>query len=53
MKTDGPKNPEFYWQLGYSAFSVSQSSVEAVKDYIENQEKHHRTMTFRTSSANF
>jgi lysophospholipid acyltransferase (LPLAT)-like uncharacterized protein len=23
MKTDGPKNKNFYWQHGYAAFSVS------------------------------
>jgi putative transposase len=40
-------NPTFYWQRGYAAFSVSQSNVEAVKRYIQNQEKHHRKMTFQ------
>jgi Transposase IS200 like len=35
------------WQRGYAVFSVSQSKVEAVKRYIENQEKHHRKMTFQ------
>src|SRR5438128_6047473 len=25
MKADGPKNPDFHWQAGYAAFSVSQS----------------------------
>jgi putative transposase len=29
-KIDGPKNPDFYWQAGYGAFSVSQSNVDAV-----------------------
>jgi len=47
MKIDGPKNPEFHWQAGYGAFSVSQSNLEEVKRYIENQEEHHRTMTFQ------
>jgi REP element-mobilizing transposase RayT len=47
MKTDGPKNAEFYWQSGYAGFSVSQSKVEDVRRYIENQEEHHRTMTFQ------
>jgi putative transposase len=37
----------FYWQNGYGAFSVSPSNVEQVKSYIENQEEHHRTMTFQ------
>jgi putative transposase len=47
MKTDGPRNPRFTWQAGYAAFSVSQSSVEAVEHYIKEQEEHHRKMTFQ------
>jgi putative transposase len=47
MKAEGTRNSEFYWQGGYAAFSVSQSSVEAVRRYIENQEEHHRKMTFQ------
>jgi REP element-mobilizing transposase RayT len=27
MKIEGPMVPDFYWQNGYAAFSVSQSSV--------------------------
>jgi putative transposase len=46
-KTAGPNNSEFYWQAGYGAFSVSQSNVDAVTRYIENQEKHHRKITFQ------
>jgi REP element-mobilizing transposase RayT len=47
MKTNGPRNPQFYWQAGYGAFSVSQSNVESVKRYIEDQEARHRRMTFQ------
>jgi REP element-mobilizing transposase RayT len=47
MKAEGSKNPEFYWQSGYAGFSVSQSKVEEVGRHIENQEAHHRTMTFQ------
>jgi putative transposase len=47
MKTDGPKNPDFHWQAGYGAFSVSQSNVEDVKRSIKNPEEHHRRMTFQ------
>ncbi|OHB87670.1 MAG: transposase [Planctomycetes bacterium RIFCSPHIGHO2_02_FULL_40_12] len=36
----------FAWQRGYGAFSVSESSVENVISYIENQEEHHRKITF-------
>jgi putative transposase len=38
--------PEFAWQTGYAAFSVSQSREPAVRSYILNQEKHHRQASF-------
>jgi len=50
MKTDGPKNAEFQWQAGYAAFSVSRSNVANVTRYIENQEEHHRKMTFQVEN---
>lgn len=38
----------FAYQAGiYREFSVSQSNVASVKHYIENQEEHHRKMTFQ------
>lgn len=37
----------FYWQKGYGAFSVSKSAVEAVRNYIDNQVKHHKKITFQ------
>jgi putative transposase len=30
-----------YWQDGYGVLSVSQSGIEIVKRYIENQKQHH------------
>ena len=47
MKIERTKNKDFYWQNGYAAFSLSQSNVEEVRRYIENQEEHHRKMTFQ------
>ena len=38
---------EFAWQAGYAAFSVSHSALPGVKQYIADQEEHHRTRTFR------
>ena len=46
MKAEGSKNQNFYWQSGYAAFSVSQSNVEEVTRYIENQAKHHSKVSF-------
>ena len=34
------------WQQGYGAFSVSASIVPTVARYIQNQEAHHRKMSF-------
>jgi putative transposase len=38
---------EFAWQGGYGAFSVSQSNAKQVKAYIQNQEEHHRELSFQ------
>jgi REP element-mobilizing transposase RayT len=32
---------KFAWQTGYAAFSVSESGVEKVYQYIKNQKRHH------------
>jgi len=37
---------DFSWQEGYGAFSVSASQVPVVKEYIQNQEQHHRKRNF-------
>ena len=47
MKSDGTRYPGFYWQGGYAAFSVSESNIDQVRRYIENQKEHHRKMTFQ------
>ncbi len=36
----------FEWQKGYGAFTVSQSQIEIVRVYIQNQHAHHRTRSF-------
>ncbi len=46
IKEQGPALQEFSWQNGYGAVSVSQSNAPQVKQYVENQEEHHRTRTF-------
>jgi REP element-mobilizing transposase RayT len=37
----------FYWQGGYGTFSVSQSAVEEVREYIRNQRDHHKRVSFQ------
>jgi putative transposase len=36
----------FAWQEGYGAFTVSESQLPKVRNYIERQEEHHRTVSF-------
>lgn len=38
---------KFSWQEGYGAFSYSHSQIDQVVKYINNQEKHHKKLTFR------
>ena len=38
---------KFAWQGGYSGYSVSASLHDKTKKYIENQEEHHKKMTFK------
>lgn len=37
----------FHWQGGYAVFSVSQSNVEAVREYIRKQPEHHEKQSFQ------
>ena len=36
----------FAWQNQYAAFTVSESQVDSVRDYIRNQETHHQGASF-------
>jgi REP element-mobilizing transposase RayT len=47
IKTKGPYYNQFAWQGGYAGFSVSQSLHDKTKLYIQNQEEHHKKMTFK------
>jgi REP element-mobilizing transposase RayT len=38
--------PKFSWQRGYGAFSISSSHLDAVKNYIKNQDEHHKKVSF-------
>jgi REP element-mobilizing transposase RayT len=37
----------FAWQVRYGAFTVSESQAGTVRQYIRDQEKHHRKMSFQ------
>jgi REP element-mobilizing transposase RayT len=38
---------KFRWQEGFGAFSYSRSQLDAVAEYVLNQEAHHAKRTFR------
>lgn len=47
LKTKGDRFTGFAWQNGYGAFSVSQSSLPQVSDYIRKQGEHHKQTSFQ------
>jgi len=47
MKQQSAKLGAFAWQRGYGAFSVGTGDQQALLEYIDNQEEHHRTRTFQ------
>ena len=46
-------NGKFEWQTGFGAFSYSQSQLTNVINYIQNQEEHHKTKTFKEEYIDF
>ena len=46
-KERGGDHADFEWQGGYADFSVSQSNLERVKQYIAGQEEQHRKIGFQ------
>lgn len=41
------------WQDDYWVVGVSESHIEKIKEYIKNQEEHHRIKTFSEEVENF
>lgn len=46
IQHEGLCGSQFTWQEGYGAFSYSKSHVPRVIRYIQNQEQHHRKVSF-------
>jgi len=44
---------KFEWQDDYFAVSVSESTVNQVRDYIKNQESHHKKKSFNDEYQEF
>jgi REP element-mobilizing transposase RayT len=53
IKSQGTEFANFAWQTGYGAFSVSESNVAAVRDYVANQQEHHRQKSFQEEYRSF
>ena len=53
IKTINQHYKSFAWQGGYAGFSVSQSLHDKTKQYISNQEKHHKRITFKEELTAF
>jgi len=47
VKELSPSLKKFHWQNGYGAFSVSQSNLDEALRYIQDQEEHHKRVTFQ------
>ena len=48
LRVDG-----FEWQKGFGAFTVSYDRIDAIRNYIQNQEEHHKTKTFQKEYIDF
>lgn len=44
---------KFAWQTGYAAYSVSESAVDRVFQYIKNQKQHHQKKSFQQEYDEF
>jgi putative transposase len=44
---------KFAWQEGFGVFSYSESQVDTIVKYINEQEKHHKTRTFQEEYIEF
>ena len=44
---------KFAWQVGYGAFSVSESNLKTVEEYIQHQKEHHKKKTFMDEYSEF
>ena len=44
---------KFAWQTGYAAYSVSESVLDKVFQYIKNQKQHHMKINFQNEYEDF
>ncbi len=53
MHDDFPDLEDFTWQRGYGAFTVSESNVREVQNYIARQKEHHQKKSSRDEFIEF
>jgi putative transposase len=53
VNKQGLTNQKLEWQDEYFAVSVSESQIHAVRNYIKNQEEHHKHRTFQQEYDEF
>ena len=53
IKTKGPAFRTFAWQDGYGAFTIGQSQVEALQNYLAAQKERHQKQTFEQELVAF
>jgi len=52
-KTQGEQYSRFYWQNGFTVFSVSPGKKDVVANYIKNQKQHHQRNSYRSEILAF
>jgi putative transposase len=53
IKTQARELGGFHWQNGYGGFSVSPDELTEVAKYIDQQERHHRSLSFQEEYRRF
>ena len=53
INKEGLISQKFEWQVEYLGVSVSESIVNRVRNYIKNQEEHHKKKTFQEEYDEF
>lgn len=53
IKDHGRNHAGFSWQAGYGVFSLGSSQLQALTDYIDRQEEHHRVKGFQEEYIEF
>jgi len=53
IKTQPGSSRDFEWQAGYGVFSIGQSQLDDLMNYIDGQEEHHRVKSFQEEYLTF